>query len=79
MLIADGFDEALIGVGVRCAQPDIAVYSYEKAVQVLMMQGLSDTDALEHMEFNVVGGWVGDETPMFVHTMPMAELQERES
>jgi hypothetical protein len=65
-LLADGFDAALIGVGRRCGQPALAVYSYAKAIDVLIEQGLSYEDAVEHMEFNVVGGWLGPHTPLFL-------------
>jgi len=75
--IADGFDGAVLGVGRRCSQPDLVVYSYEKCVAVLEAQGLSHEDALEHMEFNVVGAWMGDETPIFVHEMSLDELLQR--
>jgi len=66
MLLADGFEECLIGVGSRCGQPDIAVYDQTKCIQVLMSQGMSHEEALEYFDFNVLGSWVGKETPIFV-------------
>tara|TARA_R100000908_G_scaffold64882_2_gene50463 strand:- start:613 stop:834 length:222 start_codon:yes stop_codon:yes gene_type:complete len=66
MLLADGFEECLIGVGSRCGQPDIAVYDQTKCIQVLMSQGMSHEEALEYFDFNVLGSWVGEETPIFV-------------
>jgi|TARA_R110001632_G_scaffold172306_1_gene291620 hypothetical protein len=68
MLKADGFDAAIIGVGQRCGSPDFLVYDYDKCVAVLILQGMSDTEALEYMEFNVVGAYMGDQTPVFLHT-----------
>ena len=76
MLLADGFEDAVIGVGRRCGQPDIAVYSYAKCLAVLVLQGLSEEEASDHLEFNVVGAWVGEETPLFLHEMSLAELHE---
>ena len=66
MLLADGFEECLIGIGSRCGQPDIAVYDQAKCIQVLMSQGMSHEEALEYFDFNVLGSWVGEETPIFV-------------
>jgi|TARA_R110000787_G_scaffold1871_2_gene7899 hypothetical protein len=66
MLLADGFEECLVGVGSRCGQPDIAVYDQEKCIQVLMSQGMGHEEALEYFDFNVLGAWVGEETPIFV-------------
>ncbi len=65
-LTADGFDDALVGIGRRCSQPALAVYDYEKCVAVLVGQGMTEEDAVEHMEFNVVGSWVGENTPLFL-------------
>jgi hypothetical protein len=69
LTFADGLDDALIGVGRRCGQPDITVYDYDQCVGVFMGQGMSLDEAGEYMEFNVVGAWVGPETPMFVHAI----------
>ena len=38
MLKADGFDEAIIGVGRRCGQPTIVVYNAEKCREILHKQ-----------------------------------------
>ena len=64
-LYADGFEDAFIGLGRRCSSL-VAVYSYSKCVEILMKEGLSDSEAIEHMEFNVVGAYVGDYTPIFL-------------
>jgi hypothetical protein len=69
MLKADGFDEAIIGIGSRCGQPDIIVYDVNKCIKILMDQGMTDEEAMEFFEFNVVGAWVGEETPIFVREM----------
>lgn len=69
MLKADGFDEAIIGVGYRCGQPDIIVYDAEKCVKILMDQGMTEEEAIDYFDFNVVGAWVGEETPIFVREM----------
>jgi len=55
ILVADGFEAALIGVGRRCGQPDIAVYDEDKCIEVLMAQGMEREEAMEHFEFHVVG------------------------
>ena len=75
MLKADDFDEAIIGVGRRCGQPNIVVYDAEKCREILRkkMQG-DPTDADEHFEFNVVGAWMGEDTPIFVE--PLNGIEE---
>ena len=67
LLLADGFEAALIGTGERCGQPTIAVYDREKCIELLMTRdGMTDEEAVEFFEFNVVGAWVGEQTPIFV-------------
>ena len=67
MLLADGFDECLIGLGRRCGKPDIAVYDEEKCIDLLMKRdGMTHDEATEFFEFNVVGSWVGEETAIFL-------------
>ena len=66
-LLADGFDAALVGVARRCGQPTLAVYDYELGLQVLMERdGMTREEAIEYMEFNVVGAWVGPGTPIWL-------------
>lgn len=75
LLLADGFDEAFIGVGRRCGQPNIAVYDSEKCIEVLQKGGdMTEEEAMEYFEFNVVGAWVGDHTPMFVELCTISEV-----
>jgi len=64
---ADGFNDALIGVGYQFNQK-LAVYDYNKCINILCdRDGMTIEEAGEYMEYNVVGAWVGDGTPIFVH------------
>jgi len=64
--LADGSEGAMIGVA-RHFTRTLAMYDYGKCVEVLMQrEGCSHEEACEYMEFNVVGAWVGDNTPLFV-------------
>lgn len=66
-LFADGFDDALVGMAERCGQPTLAVYDYEKAVEVLRVRdGMEYEEAIEWMDFNVVGAWFGPHTPVWL-------------
>tara|TARA_R110000824_G_scaffold242124_1_gene430821 strand:- start:216 stop:470 length:255 start_codon:yes stop_codon:yes gene_type:complete len=68
LLLADGFEKALVGVGRRCSRPDVAVYDVCMMVEVLMARdGMSHTEAVEYLEFNVVGAWVGEQTPIYLY------------
>lgn len=68
MLLADGFDDALVGVVTRCGQPTLACYDAEKCIEVLMKRdGMTYEGAVEFFEFNTEGAWVGPHTPVFLH------------
>ena len=68
-LFADGFDDALMGVVYRAAQPPVACYFYAECIKVLMKDGLSHEDAVDYFEYNVVGAYVGENTPVFMEEM----------
>ena len=64
-LMADGFDEGLIGRAFRGGDP-ILIYDYEKCVDVLMdRDGMGRGEAVEYMDFNVVGAVI-EGGPLFL-------------
>lgn len=64
--LADGFDEALIGIGRRVTMC-VAVYSEPKCIKLLMERdGMDEEEAQEYFDFNVAGAWVGEHTPIFL-------------
>lgn len=70
VLLCDGFDEAFIGLSQRINEPLLAVYSYDKMVDVLMKRdGMEHDDAVDYLDFNVLGAWVGEQTPIIVTSM----------
>jgi len=74
---AIGFDDAFLGVGQRAGHDDIAVYDFNKCVAILCERdGMNFDDAVEFMYYNVLGAWVGSETPLFVKLMNSIEEAE---
>ena len=64
-LLADGFDQSLVGI-TQGVNP-VAIYDVNLMVNHLVDQdGMTEEDAVEHLEFNVVGAYVGEKTPMYV-------------
>ena len=77
MLKADGFDKAVIGIGQRCGAKDIIVYDALKCINILVERdGMIFEEAREFFEFNSLGAWVGEETPMFVWNYNIEEINE---
>jgi hypothetical protein len=60
-LIADGFDDAIIGVEESSMK---LVYSVSKCISILCTY-MNESDAIEYFEFNVKGSYVGEKTPIW--------------
>lgn len=64
-LIADGFDDALIGI--TEGNNPVAVYDTDKCIQILMREDeMNEEDAVDFFYFNTVGAYVGEKTPIFL-------------
>lgn len=64
MLIADGYDEALVGV----TTDGLAVYDNYKIISILMERdGMDEDEAIEFFDFNIAGSYMGKETPIFMY------------
>jgi len=67
-LLADGFDGAFIGVLNENDEPR-AVYSIDKCIDLLVKGGMTRISAEEYFYFNVIGSYVGPQTPIFIFTI----------
>ena len=67
VMYADGLDDALLGHCARFGSPLLAIYSTKHVIATLINRdGMSFTDAREFFEFNILGAWMGDNTPVFM-------------
>ena len=61
------WDSALIGVVERINMEPVACYDFEKLVAAALDQGMADRqEAVEYLDFNVLGSYVGEFTPMLL-------------
>jgi hypothetical protein len=60
LLIADGFDDAVIGIDEKSMR---IIYSVSKC---LTIDALLD-EAVEYFEFNVTGAYMGEKTPIWCY------------
>ena len=68
-LFIDDFDEAIIGVSRRINMNGVVVYDYDKFIRILMERVKIDYDeSVEYIEYNIIGGWHGDQTPILVES-----------
>lgn len=68
VLLADGLEDAFVGVVRQFNGPPMACYNYDICILVLMRkEGMSVEEAHEWMSYNVTGAWVGQNTPAFLY------------
>jgi len=73
-LIADGFDGAIIGMCESFGGTLVVAYDKEACIEILMkeFEGTIDedadlyTEALDYFEYNVMGAYVGEYTPVYL-------------
>ena len=66
-LLADGFEEAVVGMCEKFGAVPVVAYDRDKCVEVLMKRdGIDYEEAAEFFEFNVAGSYVGESTPVFL-------------
>ena len=66
--IPDGLEGAFVGIDGNDGLPR-AVFSRDLAIEILMRDGqMQYEDAVEYFEFNVAGAYVGEQTPLWIHT-----------
>jgi len=64
LLFADGFDEAIIGIAQQFNTISVA-YDKKQCITILM-KDMNQLEATEYFEYNVVGAYVGENTPTFI-------------
>ncbi len=60
-LIADGFDEAILGVDETSCR---IIYSISKCIEILK-NTMNEEEAVEYFDYNVLGAYVGEKTPIW--------------
>ena len=67
-LLADGLEDAIIGVVDGACRNPVVCYDYDKCIQALMKtSSMSEEEAAEYLDFNTLGAYVGEYTPLFLH------------
>ena len=66
-MFVDGFDDAIIGLD---TSGDVfrVIYDREKMIDILRSRDRMDLDeAIDYLEYNVWGAYVGEGTPIYAH------------
>lgn len=68
ILEPDSFDEAIVGIVQRIDRDPVVCYSVDKIIKVLTESGMDDDEAYE---YNILGAYMGETTPMFLDPIPI--------
>lgn len=62
------YDDAIIGVARRIGMEDVVAYDSNKVYEVIakLIDTEDHTEIFEYFEFNILGAYVGERTPIFV-------------
>lgn len=68
-LLADGFEQALVGYTANYHHPHVAVYSAKRCIAILVSRdGMTEDEAEEFFSLNTLGAYVGEHGPLFIWT-----------
>jgi hypothetical protein len=61
------FDEAIIGVATSSLGMMAVAYSEPRIIELLIKHDrMTPEEAMEHYQFNILGAYVGENTPVFI-------------
>jgi hypothetical protein len=64
-ILLDGFDDCIIGITEEFGNGPRILYSKEKIINKLM-EDMSEEESLEYFYFNIIGGYFGEQNPIFL-------------
>lgn len=68
-LLCDGFDEAIIGMVDRINLGPVVAYDVNKMLEIMVERdGMTYEDAMEYFDYNILGAWLGENTPVYIQT-----------
>ena len=74
LLKVDGFDNCYLGIGETYGEPPALIYDFNKIIEELQKDGMSQEEAEEYFEFNILGSYIGEKMPIFLNRIPLEDL-----
>ena len=62
----DGFEDCIVGNVERFNMDPVFCYDYDKVITKMVKSGMTEEQAVEYYEYNMLGAWVGEGTPVFL-------------
>ena len=79
-MIMEEYADCVIGIASRIGMDPVVAYDQEKLLEKLASEdGMTMEDAIEHFEFNIIGAYVGEGTPVFISREILDHINVMES
>jgi hypothetical protein len=65
----NSFDDCILGVSQRFGEESIIAYNYQKIITKLVGYGMSEDEANNCFKENLLGRYIGDQTPCFIDVL----------
>lgn len=77
-ILLDGLESAIVGITDEFGTGKRVLYSKDKILKILQERdGMTYSDAEEYFDYNIIGGYFGEQNPIFldfsIHTMSINE------
>jgi hypothetical protein len=77
-ILLDGLESAIVGITDEFGTGKRVLYSKDKILKILQERdGMTFADAEEYFDYNIIGGYFGEQNPVFldfsIHTMSINE------
>ena len=72
----DEFDAAFVGFGWQFNVGPVAIYNQDLVMDILKARGMDEEGALEYFNFNIIGAYVGERTPIFLTNVKDGAVQD---
>ena len=65
-IILNDLDDAIIGIVETMGSGPRILYSREKILEILMKDDMTEEEAIEYYDFNILNLWVNEQNPVFL-------------
>ena len=77
MLKLTGFDDCLVGRIEQFGREPVAAYCVDRIIDKMVTEwGLTADEAWEYHEYNQLGAYAGEGTPVYLHSCDIDQLEE---
>jgi hypothetical protein len=70
-IVFDDCNPAIIGYGSQHGHDPVIIYDYELLVAQFIEDGMTEEEAMEWVDYNIVGAWLGERTPVILYRFPV--------